>query len=196
MVGMVDENSAVIRLEGTNKKRIGWRMKKRRWLPVVVYLLCLVGAGVVWWACSHNLPQKVATHFDISGRADGWMSGSEFLRSFGLFGLLLPLLVPAIMGILRILPERWLNIPQKDYWMRPENRGEIGRFLFPASFWIAAANVLFVAGLFYLTVEANRQSPPVLNGFGMAVLTGGFLLAVLGWVVYVVRFFIKGYLRS
>lgn len=144
---------------------------------------------------SHDLPGKVATHFDMAGRADGWMSRSEFLRSFGLFGLLTPLLVPAIMGMLRILPERWLNIPQKDYWMQPGNRGEIGRFLFPASFWIAAANVLFVAGLFYLTVEANRQNPPVLNGIGIAVLTVGFLLAVLGWVVYIVRFFMKGVRR-
>lgn len=167
-------------------------MKKRRWLPVAVYLLCLVGAGVAFVSFGYDLPEKVATHFNAAGRADGWGARAEFLWFFGMLGLLSPLLVPAIMGMLRILPERWLNIPQKDYWMQPENRGEIGRFLFPASFWIAAANVLFVAGLFYLTVEANRQSPPVLNGGGILVLTGGFLLAVLVWVVYVVRFFTKG----
>ena len=69
-----------------------------------------------------RLPEKLATHFDAAGNANGWMSKRGFFAFQ--FAML------AIMGLAFCLLPQWLNrvpnalinLPHKAYWLAPERR--------------------------------------------------------------------------
>jgi len=85
-------------------------------------------------ASSSHLPERVATHFDARGRPDGWMSRTEHLRFMAWFGLAFPLFVPVIVYVIRFLPDRLLNLPNRDYWLAPGRRTETMAYLFRRNF--------------------------------------------------------------
>jgi hypothetical protein len=51
--------------------------------------------------------------------------------------------------------------------------------------------ILFLAGIHYLTILANRATPPHLPMGLLLALTGGFLSGVAAWSVVFIRHFLK-----
>ena len=85
--------------------------------------LCFFGYLV---ASSSQLSSRVATHFDGHGQPNGWMSRAAHLQFMGVFGLGFPLFVPAIVYASRFLPDRFYNLPHRDYWLAPARQGLTG----------------------------------------------------------------------
>jgi uncharacterized membrane protein len=147
-------------------------------LPIWLFLIVLVG-GLAWIAVlGTHLPARVAVHFDAAGRANGWMSRGAAVGFFAVFALVFPLVLPALLFLARFLPPRMLNVPRKDYWYR-----QVCAYLFASSFWVAAASVGFVVGMFVFVVLANREQPPVLASGPVLALAGLYVAAMLGWTV-------------
>ena len=136
-----------------------------------------------------QLPERVATHFDGSGQANGWMSRSTHLRFMAWFGVGFPLLVVVLCFLVRYLPVHLINIPRRDYWLAAERRGETCAYLLRQSLWFACLELLFLLGIHFLIVQANRRpeaqlSTPLILGLG-----GAFVAGTLIWSVNLIRHF-------
>ena len=93
------------------------------------------------------LPENVAIHFGRGGVPDSWMSrGASILFVTGLTILIWAgfLVSPRI---LEDTPAKYISLPNRDYWLREENRKEAVRKMgvLMHSFGIATA-VLFWTG--------------------------------------------------
>jgi hypothetical protein len=77
-------------------------MNKSPLLVLGVLYLCFFGCLA---RSSSQLPSRVATHFDGSGRPNGWMSRTAHLQFMTVFGLGFPLFVPALIYASRLLPD-------------------------------------------------------------------------------------------
>jgi len=129
-----------------------------------------------------QLPPRVAQHFGLAGQADGWASPGVYLALMVLFGLLFPLLLPALIWILPMLPAHSINVPRRDYWLTPQHRQELREILLSRALWLACIELLFVTGMHLLVVEANRRQPPQLPTLPFGLLLATFLLALGVWV--------------
>lgn len=151
-------------------------------------LLYLVFIGCLA-ASSSGLPERMATHFGAGGQADGWGSRGDYVRFMMVFGLVFPLLVPAICYAARYLPDRLWNIPHRDYWFAPERRRETLAYLFAHSLWLSPLLAGFVLGLHFTTVHANRLAEPHLSMGTVLAMTGIMLAGVAVWLVRLIRHF-------
>ncbi len=108
--------------------------QKATWLlPLVIYLVTLGGCLLLTHWLSRDLQGRIATHFGPTGKANGWMQASEFKQHFLWLLLGISSLLPIVMGALRFMSPKWVNIPNKDYWTQPENWGRARDFLFSSS---------------------------------------------------------------
>ena len=138
-----------------------------------------------------RLPERVATHFDIAGRPNGWMSrdmATDFTLGVGLF---LPALTISMMALTSRIPVSFVNIPNRDYWLAPERRRETGATLLRFGLWLSCLEVLLVTVMHGLIVTANNRADGVrLDGTGIAWALGGFAVGIAFWIVLLRRRFV------
>lgn len=86
-------------------------------------LLVPLAIAVGWLAYRWSaLPPEVASSFDFEGRARDAMSRGSF-AAFTLVTLaFIALLFGALAAWMPRAPSRWVNLPDKDYWLAPERR--------------------------------------------------------------------------
>ena len=73
-----------------------------------------------------GLPLRMATQFDVSGRAVSWMDKSSFyLVFFGVGVLLCNALLLIFYRYLEKIPPDLLNLPWKNYWFSDPKRKQI-----------------------------------------------------------------------
>jgi uncharacterized membrane protein len=146
------------------------------WLAFLAYLVLSAG----------QLPERVATHFNLTGQPDGWMTAAQATAFDGAMGLGLPLLIVGICYVIRFVPNRLINLPgpRREYWLGPEQRPATMAHIFRHSFWLASMLIGLIAGVHYLILEANRQGiAPHLSVPAAIVLVACFLLALVAWFV-------------
>ncbi len=136
---------------------------------------------------SAQLPERVASHFGLSGQADGWMSRSAYLLSTAAIGFGLPLLVVTLCIAIPFLPPGFVRLPDKAYRLAPENRPATSRYLGRHSLWLAALMVVFMTGMNLLTVLAHRQPAPHLSNPLMFTLIGACMIGTVVWTVALCR---------
>lgn len=135
------------------------------------------------------LPARIATHFGPDGGADAWGSKHVFVPVLMLLHSLLFMLLWLTPRLLRTAAARWVNLPAKDYWLRPENRAQAEKLLRDELTAFGAALFLFMLIANGLTVVANRLpaarlSPPVFLG-----AFGAFILYTAVWSLRLFRVF-------
>lgn len=155
------------------------------WAVLVVAVGCLLTAIVL---TAPKLPDRVASHFNSAGAADGWMSRSAYLWTMAGTALGVTALLLGVFSTLRYLPPSLINLPNRDYWLAPERRAETYASFLSFGVWMAAFQMLLVLGTHLLVVKANQLQPPVLST-NVWWLLGGFLLSTLALVVSLLRHF-------
>ncbi len=138
------------------------------------------------------LPRIIATHFDASGRPNGWSSreGAATLTS------LLPLGMLALGAVTVWASRRFpkampLNVPRGEEWTRPEHQPEALLVLGGAFLWLSSLLTVFFAALHGLIVGANRVAPPQLAD-GVIPMSIGLIAGLALWVVCLMRRYAKG----
>src|SRR5690349_6137471 len=96
---------------------------------LICFVLCIVGYLIYVWQSSPHLPDKVASHFGMDGKPNGWMLRSDYVLYMGAAGVGLPLFILAIYSLLSIIPKQLINVPNRDYWFAPERRAETAAWL-------------------------------------------------------------------
>ena len=139
-----------------------------------------------------ELPARVATHFDASGRPNAWMDRSSHLLFTLVFGFGFPLLVAAVMFVIRFMPPSLVNIPKRDYWLGPERRSETLAYLMRQALWFGCMAVCFIAGIHYLIVHANRGASAEMSTPMVLGLAGAFLVGIAVWTTSMIRHFLRG----
>ena len=135
-----------------------------------------------------RLPEKLATHFDAAGNANGWMNKTGFFQfQFALLGFL-GLVFSLLPQWLSRIPDACINLPHKAHWLAPERRAaslaDLARQMSFLSLLIFA--LLVIIG--ELTLRANLLAPPRLGG-EVWWLLGGYGVLLVIWIVRLYRRF-------
>jgi serine/threonine-protein kinase len=153
-----------------------------------------LAVAVLLWslrAGGRDLPARVATHFDGTGRANGWGSARELELLLGATGVLVPAFVVLITYLARYFPSQFLNVPNPEYWRAPANRPVALAFMFRLGVWWGAALTLWFAAFNASIVRANLSRPPHLGTAGWVIPTVLLVGLLVPWFVAIRRFFAR-----
>ena len=163
---------------------------KNNLVPVLVLVLLTAAYALFVAGAATQLPERVAVHFGANGHADGWADRQEATRLFEILTA-----VPAIFLVLAlvmgVMPAGAFNLPHRDYWLAPERRAQTIALVSRQLIWMGCLMVLFLAGVFWLTIQANRLASPQLPMAGFLVLLVAFLTATAVWTIRFLRRFFK-----
>jgi uncharacterized membrane protein len=135
------------------------------------------------------LPSRVAIHFGIGGMADNWAPSyvsTLFFIGTNTFLFLSLYFTPRLVFM---FPGKWINLPNKDYWLRMENKDRTVA-MFSSLMWefgTALFLFLFVAEL--LAIQANLSQPVKLNEKLLISALILFLLYTVYWCIKLFRSF-------
>ena len=152
-------------------------------VPIIVFvLLCLGLAGTAAYYLP-VLPERLATHFDAAGRANGWSDHAGFVESV----VALILIMAAIFfggGLIGRIPDRLINLPNKTYWLAQERREQALAFLRDWLRWFVVLTLAMLTLVIGMALRANLAEPPQLSGYttwliaAYVVLTLAMLLTI------------------
>jgi hypothetical protein len=136
-----------------------------------------------------RLPVRVASHFGASGLANGFMTREVYLA----FTIGLVVVAPALVGLgialsLKYFPQ-FINLPNRDYWLAPEQRDETTAFLTAHAAWLAALLALLALGVHLLVVRANLSVPPRLETGPFLAMLLAFAFVMAAWIGALARRF-------
>jgi hypothetical protein len=154
-----------------------------------VMLLIAVCAGVA--GTSGALPERVASHFNAAGLANGYMTRNAYRIFMLAFGFGVPLLVVALVGWLPRLAPNLINIPNRDYWLAPERRVATLAALDGCALWLGCLLTALAGGVHWLVIRANAVEPPRLENGLFVTLLGAFVAGLVCWIIVLLRRFRK-----
>jgi uncharacterized membrane protein len=147
---------------------------------IFVALLVVSAAQVVIYYS--QLPDEVASHFDGSGRANGWSPKEMFFLIDLCTMVLVALVFLFLPRTLSRFSDKSINLPNKDYWLAPERREETARVIHDQMCWFGVATLVFLICVFQLVIEANLNPPPVLSSHFIFLLIV-YLAFTAWWVI-------------
>ena len=147
-----------------------------------IILFFLIGAFVSQCVYYYpNLPEKMASHFNAAGEPDRWMSKQSYFAVLaGILGLIVLefTLLPRLIGK---MPNRLINMPNKDYWFAEERRAGTINVIRHFFEWFGAALLALFVGINQLVFRAN------LGGENLSpeswLILGAFLIFVVVWLI-------------
>ena len=146
-------------------------------------LLATLILGVIFVLVTGNsLPPVVASHFAVGGAANGFMPQATYLRFMVVLLIVLPLLIAFLASITSLLPVRFINLPNREYWLAPERQADSLAYLRHHSSRFGVLLVVFLCFVHWLVVLANSHDPALFPESmffpGMAV----FLVGLVFWL--------------
>lgn len=133
------------------------------------------------------LPERVASHFDSSGRPDGWTDRASFGWTMAVSYLASGGLFLVLASVLPRFPDSMINVPNREHWLAPERRAQTLALVARRLLRLGAVTVLFVLALTHQTAQVNLRHAEGLDGLWMAV--AAYLLYTLVWSVGLLRTF-------
>lgn len=151
----------------------------------------LPAAAVFVYLTTDPAAGYIASHFDGTGHADAYMAGGYYRSFMIFFAAIFPLImVVMIAGVPRLFPGS-INIPNRDYWFSPEQRRGTLLFLEKHALVLGCMMVLFICGVHWLVMLANRQNPPQLANGPFLAMLAVFMAAIFIWLARLMRRFRK-----
>lgn len=155
-------------------------------------LLMLVAAAAIFVVLSsRTLPTIVASHFDASGQANGFMPRAIYVGLMLVIVALGPLLLAVLPMRTFRNPSARINLPHREYWLAPERRASTIDELSRQAVRFSMMLMAFLCYVHWLVVQANQALLPSLS---LPWFVGGllvFLGATLAWIVALMRRFLK-----
>lgn len=128
-----------------------------------------------------QLPPKVATHFNLEGEADSWMSKGLATLVMITLQLLLPLFLAGITALTSRLPTSLINLPNREYWLHPSRCKQSLAYVRTVISWLAVAVAIHVMVINHLSFLANRDDTK-LNTAGVMICMIFVFAAVVGLI--------------
>ncbi|MDN5789264.1 MAG: DUF1648 domain-containing protein [Micrococcales bacterium] len=157
----------------------------RTWLTKLFWALTAAYAAVVAWSAL-VLPERVPMHWSGTAGPDRWGSRTEAVIMLAALGVI----IAAIFGTLLVVIPRsrsltWVNIPNKDYWQRPEHLARALDMVGTDLAIIGALTMAMICAVPVSTVEAANRPDASLPGWTLPVIIG-WLVLVTGYLIWMV----------
>jgi uncharacterized membrane protein len=158
------------------------------------YLILLLLCGLIAAQCVYYyplLPARVASHYGVGGQPNGWTTRDGFLGFYFIILSVMAFAMFVLPHLLRYFRVAGINIPNREYWLRSDNREQAYEMLIHEMAWLGNAIFGFLAGVMQLVFEANIAAA----GHGrlaeapFLMLTGIFLAFAIFWAVRLHRRF-------
>jgi uncharacterized membrane protein len=140
-------------------------------------LLSLIHIGLYYPA----LPERVATHFGMEGRADGWMTKSQFAIFYVCLTGFMTLTFLGIGKLIEVTPNDLINLPNRDYWLAPGRRAATIAAISSEMAWFGVAIVGFMICVMHLSMQATLTGSNRLDSTFFWMF-GGFMAFVVIWL--------------
>ncbi len=137
-----------------------------------------------------QMPETMASHYNFQGEADDWTSKSTFFILYFVAMAIVIFIFLASRGILAKVPTSMVSLPNKGYWLLPENKARAFAILSSYIMWLGCATLAFFLGLFQLTFQASLAGRPSL-GNGIWVLIGIYFVFTIIWTILIIHRFAK-----
>jgi uncharacterized membrane protein len=150
-----------------------------RVITVVFAALVLLSVAQAFWQHA-RLPETVASHFDASGKPNGWMprgaqTAWHISTVFFMAGLL-----EGIARISQLIPDEYINIPHREHWLAPERRAATLAGLSTMVRLMGSVLLLFLMGLFHQVYRANTGGGSITE---IVVVMSAALLVAVGIIL-------------
>jgi uncharacterized membrane protein len=126
------------------------------------------------------LPDHLATHFDFNGNPNGYQEKSAYLSAMVVLGAVVNSLFFALYHVLGRIPEKWINLPRKDFWFATQERKAFVMERLKVSLLLPGVITNFVLGLVQQAIYQSNVPHPLVQ------LPMGFLPFVIGVVIILV----------
>jgi uncharacterized membrane protein len=157
-------------------------------LPFPLLALTLAVAAAIIVATAGLLPASVASHFDRTGRVDGFQPRTVYLAVMLAITIGLPLLIAVSMGWVRRLPPNLINLPHRDYWLAASRREQTYATLQAFACVMGIITAVFCVALHLLVINANVTGSHELSPSFVALLVT-FVAAMGAWTAMLLRRF-------
>ena len=150
----------------------------------VVFILVFIANVILSLISLTILPPREAIHFGVGGIANGWAPScinALFFIGTNVFLFFCIYLTPELVFK---FPARWINLPNKDHWLRLENKAHTVEILSSFMWKFGAALFLFLFIVELLAIQANLSRPVKLD-------EKLFLSALILFILYTVYWSIK-----
>jgi hypothetical protein len=153
-------------------------------------LLLIAASAAVYaiaatWAASRLPEGDVAMHINTAGQVDRYASRAGAVSTFiGLGGFLFGLAV-ILTCLMRVTPARWLNVPNKDYWMAPERAPKTRQMIV----WdIAVLLSMPLVALSFVPVAISLATPDPAGSSALWIVVpiGVWIIAMISYMVWMV----------
>ena len=158
-------------------------------MPLLLAILAAAAAFI--WLSGDALPPVVASHFVAGGAANGFMPRSAYLGMMLAVAVGLPLAQALVFGLIRLVPDRFINLPQRDYWLAPERRQQTLDYLGDQGNRFAMLLCGFLCFVHWLVLRANAQQPPQFPEATLFAALPLFVGALVIWIGAFVRHFLR-----
>lgn len=153
---------------------------------LTLYLLIGFFAAQTAWYYP-NLPEKIATHFNAFGEADGWMLKQNFLILEAIVLLFILAEFTLLPLLIQKMPDSLINMPNKQFWLAQERRGETFAVIRTYFEWFSVALLTLFIGINQLIFRANLTRENLSPESWLMI--GAFLIFVILWSIKFVRQF-------
>ena len=128
-------------------------------------------------------PEIVAIHFNARGIPDSWASRNYNLMLWVAFYSLMTGFFLAIPLILQKTPVRFINMPNKYYWLAPERRYQTILLVSNLTYWMGSGLNAFFIALGFLSFRANSLEEVRLDNAAVYILLGMYLVYSIVWLI-------------
>jgi uncharacterized membrane protein len=156
-------------------------------LPKLLFVLLAAYAAIHFSAYYSPLPAVVASHFNGRGMPNGWQTKPAFFTVFVGVSVLAAVVGFGIPRLITALPPQLINLPNKAYWLAPDQLAATMEFLKSFFAWFGCAVFVLIMVTFDYAIQSNLHpdNRPAISR--MWFVLAGFLVFV---VVSVARMFI------
>ncbi len=127
------------------------------------------------------LPQQVAAHFALDGRADHFLARDQYLALMIGSTVVATALVTGLLSTLVLRFPDLLNLPNRSFWLAPERRASTHALVSSRAVWLGAIVALFALGMHLLVLRANHANPASLDAVAFSGVVVAFLAALGAW---------------
>ena len=157
-------------------------------LPKLAFGVLAVGGAIYFSPYYAQLPEVVASHFNARGVANGWQTKSAFFAVFIGVSVLAAVIGFGFPRIIAAVPPQLINLPNKRYWLAPDQLASTMEFLENFFAWFGCAIFTVILVTFNYAIQSNLHPDNRSDISRMWYLLAGFLVFV---VASIARMFIR-----
>lgn len=124
-----------------------------------LFIICFIANLVLTVVVMVLSPTNMAIHFGAGGEPNGWASAKVNALIMTGIDVLLFSIFFFMPQLIRLTPDRLVNIPNKDYWLRDENRGRMEDILASELYKYGTTMFVFMFVVGLLVLQANLSDP-------------------------------------